>query len=443
MVAAADRSPSAAVLLTLDTGGGGRLTSDPMGSPREVEHLVGLLLGTEDDWPRAYESLLALVSPVRDQDGIEHRFATERLTIEPFSLRARPRTELVIDRLAYWYYHPREWLKKVALMDDVYLLNSPFTFQAMEKHAAYCAMMRLGLKVPETVLVPYKNPVDHDKYVYTAERYNRPFDLDAVAAQVGYPLYMKPYDGGAWRGVSRIRDPAELHAAYDASGEMLMHLQAAVDGYDVFARALSIGAETMVIRFNPDAPMHERYRVEHDFLEPGTGDELITISRTINAFFRWEFNSCEVLVKGGEVYPIDYANACPDVAVTSLHYYFPWAMRALVRWTVFCLVTGRRPGIDLDTRAYFTVGDRADLSYEQKLAAYRSLADRHFDVEQYQTFCDTHLSTVDERVHDWITGPGFDRLLVDTVRATYPPHEREQFLAHFRGLLGLWVADQK
>ena len=43
-------------------------------------------------------------------------------------------------------------------MDDVYLLNSPFTFQSMEKHAAYCAMMRLGLHVPETVLMPYKNP---------------------------------------------------------------------------------------------------------------------------------------------------------------------------------------------------------------------------------------------------------------------------------------------
>ena len=76
----------------------------------------------------------------------------------------------MIDRLAYWYYHPREWLKKVALMDDVYLLNRPFTFQAMEKHAAYCAMMRLGLQVPDTVLVPYKNPLDHAKYAYTAER---------------------------------------------------------------------------------------------------------------------------------------------------------------------------------------------------------------------------------------------------------------------------------
>jgi hypothetical protein len=313
----------------------------------------------------------------------------------------------------------------------------------MEKHAAYCAMMRLGLKVPETVLVPYKNPVDHDKYAYTAEQYNRPFDLDAVAAQVGYPLYMKPYDGGAWRGVSRIADPAELHAAYDASGEMLMHLQAAVEGFDVFARALSIGAETMVMRFDPDAPMHERYRVQHEFLEPRTGDEVVTISRTINAFFRWEFNSCEVLVKGGEVYPIDYANACPDVAVTSLHYYFPWAMRALVKWTVFCLVTGRRPGIDLDTRAYFQVGDRADLSYEEKLAAYRALADRHFDVEHYQTFCDTYLSSVDEQVRDWIAGAEFDRLLVRTVRATYPHYEQEQFLAHFRGLLGMWLGDQK
>ena len=93
--------------------------------------------------------------------------------IEPFDLRDGRGYDLVIDRLAYWYYHPREWLKKIALMDDVYLLNSPFTFQCMEKHAAYCAMMRLGLKVPETVLVPYKNPPENAKYAYTAARYNR------------------------------------------------------------------------------------------------------------------------------------------------------------------------------------------------------------------------------------------------------------------------------
>ena len=73
----------------------------------------------------------------------------------------------------------------------------------------------------------------------------------------------------------------------------------------------------------PDQPMHHRYQVDHDFLSPKAGAEAVTIGRLVNAFFRWEFNSCETLVKGAEVYPIDYANACPDVAVTSLHYYFP------------------------------------------------------------------------------------------------------------------------
>ena len=40
------------------------------------------------------------------------------------------------------------------------------------------------------------------------------------------------------------------------------------------------------------------------------------------------------------------------------------------------------------------------------------------------------------------TGPDFDDLLVQTVRLTYPAHEQEQFLAHFRGLTGLWASDE-
>jgi hypothetical protein len=405
-------------------------------------HLIGLLLGTEEDWPTAFESLVRRLGPVPDAAGDSHRFDVERVTIEPFDLRAQPRHDLVIDRLAYWYYHPREWLKKIALMDDVYLLNSPFTFQSMEKHAAYCAMLRLGLKVPETVLVPYKNPPDSDKYAYTAARYNRPFDLDAIAERIGYPLFMKPYDGGAWRGVSQVRDREHQHQAYDQSGEMLMHLQKAIEGYDVFARSLSIGAETMVMKFRPDQPMHLRYEVDHSFLTPEVGDEVVTIGRVVNAFFRWEFNSCETLVKGGEVYPIDYANACPDVALTSLHYYFPWAIKALVKWSVFAVTTGRRVRLDIDTRRYFEIADRVDLPYAEKLTAYRGLADAHFDVERYRDFCDSRLRHLDEVVLDWVTSPDFDRLLRETVRATYPAHEHEMFVEHFRGLLALWARDE-
>jgi hypothetical protein len=411
-------------------------------TPPTARHLIGLLLGTEEDWPRAFEEIMRRLGPVSGPGGTRHQFGCERITIEPFWLRAKPRYSLVIDRLAYWYYVPREWLKKVAMMDSVYLLNSPFTFQSMEKHAAYCAMMRLGLNVPETVLVPYKNPVDNARYAYTAAKYNQPFDLDAIAEQIGYPLFMKPYDGGAWRGVSRIGNAAELHRAYDESGEMLMHLQQAIEGYDVFARSLSIGAETMVMRFQPDQPMHLRYAVDHAFLSPQDGAEVVTIGRLVNAFFRWEFNSCETLVKDGRVYPIDYANACPDVALTSLHYYFPWAIKALVKWCVFALVTGRRPQLDLTTEEYFRVADDPSLSYRQKLAAYRELADGYFDTSRYQDFCASSLGQLDEIMLDWVAGPDFDQLIIETVRSVYPPHEHDQFIAHLRGLLGTWVRDE-
>ncbi|MCU0296802.1 MAG: hypothetical protein MUD05_12235 [Candidatus Nanopelagicales bacterium] len=415
--------------------------------PTTRSHLVGLLLGTENDWPTAFEALAASMGPVNDGRGTTHTIDTERVTIEPFNLRDKPRHNLVIDRLAYWYYVPREWLKKISLMDDVYLLNSPFTFQSMEKHSAYCAMMRLGLKIPDTVLVPYKNPLDNARWAYTAARYNRPFDLPGIAEQVGYPLYMKPFDGGGWRGVSRIDDPQALMRAYDDSGEMLMHLQASED-HDVFARALSIGPETMVMRYRPERPMHDRYEVSHDFLTSQAGDECVTINRTVNAFFRWEFNSCEMLVKFGadgqpdQVYPIDYANACPDVAVTSLHYYFPWAMKALVKWSAYCLVTGRRPSVDLDTEAYFQVAARDDLSYEEKLAHYRDLADSFFETDQYYDWCDSRLRHFDEVALEWFSGPGMDRIIVDTVRQTFPAHEQDGFIDHYRGLVGLWCRDE-
>ena len=53
------------------------------------------------------------------------------------------------------------------------------------------------------------------------------------------------------------------------------------------------------------------------------------------------------------------------------------------------------------------------------------------------------MAHLDEVVLDWVSSPEFDRLLLDTVRATYPEHEHDRFIGHFRGLLGSWVNDQR
>jgi hypothetical protein len=124
---------------------------------------IGLLLSDEDDWPVAFEQLHRRLAPRLDYHGGTLSTDVERIRIHPFNLAAPTTYDLVIDRLAYWHYHPREWLKKAALVNGVYLINNPFTFQSMEKHSAYCAMIRLGLPIPDTWLIPAKQGPGHRK----------------------------------------------------------------------------------------------------------------------------------------------------------------------------------------------------------------------------------------------------------------------------------------
>ena len=82
------------------------------------------------------------------------RFEVDRVVIEPFDLRQGPSYDLVVDRLTHWYATSREWIKKAVLMDDLYVFNNPWAIQSMEKHTSYCAMIRLGMPIPDTWIVP-------------------------------------------------------------------------------------------------------------------------------------------------------------------------------------------------------------------------------------------------------------------------------------------------
>jgi hypothetical protein len=402
---------------------------------------IGLLIsGTEEDWPAALEQLFRRFDPIVTLPGGDPlHVAVERVRVHPFDLRAGTSYNLVIERLSHWQLNPREWLKQAALLDDVYLLNSPFTFQSMEKHSAYVAMIRLGFDIPKTWLIPPKAYPDKDGYQLTAAKYYDWFDLPGIAAeQFGYPLYMKPFDGGGWRGVSRIADPAALMQAYDSSGQSMMHLQAAIEDFEVFVRALGIGPQVQPMQYDPSQPQHARYLTNLGFLSPEKQREIVVLTKIINAFFRWELNSCEAIIKNGVVYPIDFANACPDMHLTSLHIYWPWAVKSLLAWSTFCVATDRRMRLDMNTRDYFDIAD-SEMSWAEKLVAYEALVDSYFDTQRFEEFRATQLGWLDERVWEFMQSPEFDAILVDLVRDKFPSHEHDAFIAHYRGLMRWWV----
>ncbi len=369
--------------------------------------------------------------------GEEIRFEVERVTIEPFNLRQPSEYDLVIDRLTPWYHTSREWLKKAILMDDVYVLNSPFTLQSMQKHTSYAAMLRLGLPIPETWLLPPHEYAESPDLEFTLRRYAKMFDLADIGDKVGYPAYLKPYDGGAWEGVSRVDNADDLLAAYNSSGTRIMHLQQAVDPYDLFVRALGVGPQINLMRYNPEAPLHDRYMVDFEFVDADEWSLLTDMTLTINSFFGWDFNSCETLRRDGEFFPIDFANANPDSQVTSLHFHLPWLVKAMIRWSLFCAAYRRPMDFDLRWRDYFDIAD-SERTYREKLSAYAGLARQRYETDKFEEFCSQQLPDLDAITLHYIGTNRARDAVAAKVAAMFPSNEVGTFTDHFWGLLELW-----
>lgn len=412
--------------------------------PRVDKKTIGLSLGADLCWPAVYEALLGRLDLDLQIGKRQVQFQVERITIEPFDLRYKPRYDLVIDRLTHWHPISREWVKKIALMDGVYVLNNPWAIQSMEKHTSYCAMMRLGMDIPETWLIPAKEyPKPGEDLLTrdvqtTVERYNKLFDLAQVGDAVGYPGFLKPYDGGGWYGVRQVKDAAALHNAYDESGTRVHHLQAGVKDWDVFVRGIGIGPQVNLIRYDPSKPIHDRYRVDFHFLDGPQWQEATRTTRIINAFFGWDFNSCEMLRSGDTLFPIDFANACPDSQVTSLHYHFPWLVKSLLRWSVFCAATGRKPKLNLDWAPFFKIADDPSLSQAQKMERYDAIAQKRFDTKRFVAFDQKHLTQLDQVALDFFGSTEFRDIVRAKVESVFPANEVTRFTEHFYGLVQFW-----
>ena len=128
---------------------------------------IGLSLGADLCWPAAFEELLQRLDLDLEIDGEQLRGECERVMIEPFDLRYKPSYDVVLDRLTHWFNTSREWIKKITMMDGVYALNNPWSIQSMEKHTSYCAMMKLGMKVPDTWMLPPKEYGDEGDMKYS------------------------------------------------------------------------------------------------------------------------------------------------------------------------------------------------------------------------------------------------------------------------------------
>ena len=405
----------------------------------EVTRHIGLSLGADLCWPICFEQMMKRLDLRIPHDGDTLRFEVERVSIEPFDLRQACKYDVVVDRLTHWYATSREWIKKSIVMNDLYVFNNPWSIQSNEKHTSYCAMIKLGMPIPETWMIPPKAYEPTPDLKPTLARYAKLFDIGKIGDRTGYPFFLKPYDGGGWRAVTRVADVKAAWKAYEESDKAIMHAQASVEGFDLFVRCIGFGPQARCVLYDASAPLHDRYTMKTNFMPQADVDHLRKVTMTINAFFGWDFNSCESLRQRGTWVPIDFANPCPDSQVTSLHFHFPWLVKAYLRWTLFCAATRRKMRKNLDWQPFYDVAAE-DLPYAEKLDKYAAIADQRFETARFEEFCAKHLGHLDEVTSEFFTSPEAKDAVRQKTAALFPPHEVEKFTELFWSRIQAWRA---
>jgi glutathione synthase/RimK-type ligase-like ATP-grasp enzyme len=282
---------------------------------------IGVLFGMEETFPPA---LVERINQLAGSQGLE----AEAVQVGAVRLDEPARYRVIVDRISHDIPFYRGYLKNAALAGTE-IINNPFWWSADDKFFNYSLAARLGVAVPPTVLLPHKqHPAG------TTDRSMRnlrfPLDWDAAFAYVGFPAFLKPFDGGGWKDVYKINSPAEFFAAYDQTGTLCMTLQRAVNFREYF-RCYVVGRERVhVMPYEPRAPFHERYirqppaypadllaRVERDAL---------TLCRALG----YDFNTVEFAVEDGVPYAIDFMNPAPDADRRSVgDENFAWIVEAV------------------------------------------------------------------------------------------------------------------
>ena len=295
---------------------------------------VGIIFGMEESFPPA------LVDRINNLGvtGITAEF----VSIGAVRIDEPARYKVIVDRISHDIPFYRAYLKN-AVLAGATVINNPFWWSADDKFFNYALAARLGVAVPPTVILPHKeHPPD------TTERSMRnlqyPLDWEKVFNYVGFPAFLKRFDGGGWKDVYQVRSPDELFAAYDQTGHLCMMLQRAVNFREYF-RCYVVGQEKVrIMPYDPRLAHHERYVRDPPPYDPAllarVERDAITLCRALG----YDLNTVEFAVEDGVPYAIDFMNPAPDAEARSVgDDNFAWIVETVAELAVRTALASPRP----------------------------------------------------------------------------------------------------
>ena len=281
---------------------------------------IGVIFGMETTFPPA---LVERINSLR-LPGIEAEFVRvgEVRMAEPSPYA------VIVDRISHDIPFYRAYLKNAVLGGTV-VINNPFWWSADDKFFNYALATKLGVAIPRTVVLPHKQhpPGTTDRSMRNLEF---PMPWENIFRYVGFPAFLKPFNGGGWRDVYKVDSPDEFFRAYDQTRDLCMTLQRAVNFKEYF-RCYVVGQEKVhIMQYDPRVPFHERYVKNAPPVDPAllarVEKDAITLCRALG----YDLNTVEFAVEEGVPYAIDFMNPAPDADVNSVgQANFDWIVNAV------------------------------------------------------------------------------------------------------------------
>ena len=241
--------------------------------------------------------------------------------------------DVVIDRISHDIPFYRAWLKN-AVLTGTRVINNPFWWSADDKFFNYALAQKLGVAVPPTVALPHK---EHP--TGTTDRSMRnlhyPLDWAGIFKYIGFPAFLKPFDGGGWRDVHKVDSPEEFFKAYDQTRDLCMTLQRGVNFKEYF-RCYVVGQEKVhIMPYDPRQPFHERYVKNPPAYDQALLDRVERDCLTLCRALGYDLNTVEFAVEDGIPYAIDFMNPAPDADLHSVGpVNFEWVVDAVAELAV-------------------------------------------------------------------------------------------------------------
>jgi glutathione synthase/RimK-type ligase-like ATP-grasp enzyme len=298
---------------------------------------IGVIFGMENTFPPALvDAINALKVP-----GIQGELAKvgEVRMAEPSPYA------VIVDRISHDIPFYRAYLKNAVLGGTV-VINNPFWWSADDKFFNYALATKLGVAVPPTVVLPHKQhpPGTTDRSMRNLEY---PMPWQSIFNYVGFPAFLKPFNGGGWRDVHKVNNPEEFFAAYDQSRDLCMTLQRGVKFKEYF-RCYVVGQEKVhIMRYDPSRPHHERYATDGAADDPRLLERVERDALTLCRALGYDLNTVEFAVEDGVPYAIDFMNPAPDADLHSVgKQNFEWIVSAVAELAIKKAQETRSPAKD-------------------------------------------------------------------------------------------------